>query len=89
MSAKRKSRKNDLQSLNEHLERGDVSNFLMCLRKLISEEGGFKDVSATTKLHRVSLHKMLSSSGNPTLMSLVELLTALNLKLEVNRINKL
>jgi probable addiction module antidote protein len=51
--------------LNAALEAGDRKAFLMALKNVIDARGGMTRIAKTSRINRVSLYKMLSSSGNP------------------------
>jgi probable addiction module antidote protein len=51
--------------LNAALEAGDKKAFLMALKNVIDARGGMTRIAKTSKIHRVSLYKMLSAGGNP------------------------
>ena len=69
--------------LNAALEEDDLPTFLVALKDVIDAGMGMSGLSEATHLHRVSLYKMLSEQGNPTLKSLEAVLSALGLKLQI------
>ena len=69
--------------LNAVLELDEFPTFLVALTDVIDAGIGMTGMSEATQLHRVSLYKMLSEEGNPTLKSLGAILSALGLKLQV------
>ena len=69
--------------LNACLEDEDVRVLLMALDDIADALGGIRAVSRITRLHRGSLCRMLSKSGNPSLQSLSALLSACGLRLAV------
>jgi len=68
--------------LDSALEENDQEVFLLALRD-IAEAHGFTNVAQDTLLNRENLYRMLSSTGNPQLSSLMALLSSLGLRLSV------
>jgi probable addiction module antidote protein len=68
--------------LDAALEEG-AQTFLLALKDVIDAAGGETALARKTGLHRVSLHKIASGRGNPTLTSLASVLDALGLRLAV------
>ena len=68
--------------LDTALEENDQEIFLLALRD-IAEARGFSKVAQDTLLNRENLYRMLSSTGNPQLSSLMTLLHSLGLRLAV------
>ncbi len=68
--------------LDTALEENDQEIFLLALRD-IAEARGFSKVAQDTLLNRENLYRMLSSTGNPQLSSLITLLRSLGLRLAV------
>lgn len=71
--------------LNAALEDDDPESFLTALHNVV-EAHGITKTAKMAGLNRVSLYKMLSKSGNPSLSSLYVLLRALGLGLRVANI---
>jgi len=70
--------------LNEAIESGDKAIFLMALRNIAeAQPDGITGLATRAELGRESMYKMLSSSGNPKLDSVVRLLHGLGLRLRV------
>src|SRR3989304_4348880 len=69
--------------LNAALEENDLPTFLVALKEVSDAGMGMSGLSEAPHLHRVSLYKMLSEQGNPTLKSLEAVLSALGLKLQI------
>ena len=69
--------------LNAALEAGDKKAFLMALRNVLEAQGGMTKISGHTKIHRVSLYKMLSSNGNPAFESILRLLQTAGIRFQV------
>jgi probable addiction module antidote protein len=79
----RKDPERALGYLNAALEEDDLPTFLVALKDVIDAGIGMTGISKGTRLHRVSLYKMLSEEGNPTLKSLAAILDALGLRLHI------
>ena len=71
--------------LNMALQEGDEDAFLLALHHVAEAQGGLSLVAKAAKIHRVSLHRILSKQGNPRLNNLANILSALGLKLAVIR----
>jgi probable addiction module antidote protein len=69
--------------LDACLDDEDPRVFLLALRDVADSRGGIRALSRDTGLNRESLYRMLSKSGNPSLKSLDEVLTAFGLRLAV------
>ena len=72
--------------LNTALRRENGAAFLDALR-LIVRAHGFAVVACSTQLNRTWLYKAISSSGNVSLHALISLLSALGLRLSVERLD--
>jgi probable addiction module antidote protein len=69
--------------LNAALEDGDKEVFLLALRDVLEAFGGMTKISRSSKLHRVSLYKMLSKKGNPGIESIIAVLNAIGIQFRV------
>ena len=69
--------------LNASLESGDEDAFLLALHHVAEAQGGLSRVARLAKIHRVSLHRILSKQGNPRLHNLANVLHVMGLKLAV------
>jgi len=69
--------------LNAALSEREIEIFLLSLEKAIKARRGFAAVARKTGLNRTALYKILSSSGNPMLSTLIALLPLVNLRLSV------
>ena len=69
--------------LDAALSEGDIEAFLLSLQKVIRAGGGYGAVARKTGLNRTALYKIASSSGNPTLSTLIALLFLAGLRLSV------
>lgn len=70
--------------LNAALEAGDKRAFLMALRNVIEARGGMTRIAKTSKIHRVSLYKMLSANGNPGFGNILRLLYIAGIRLKAS-----
>lgn len=68
--------------LDAALEENDQAVFLLALRD-VAEARGFSQMAQDTQLNRENLYRMLSSTGNPQLSSLMALLRSVGLRLSV------
>lgn len=55
--------------------------FLLAIRDVVEAQGGMAALAANTGLHRVTLYRLLSSKGNPTLTSLSAIMRAVGMEL--------
>ncbi len=69
--------------LNDAVEDDDPSAFLQALRNVTDAQGGIGKVANLAGLNRQQLYRTLSEGGNPELRSLVKILGAAGLRLEV------
>lgn len=67
-------------ALESYKKDHNVSDFLHALRTLIHARGKFSDVAKKAKISREHLYKILSQKGNPTIDSLMRILTTLNFR---------
>jgi probable addiction module antidote protein len=61
--------------LNAALDEGDMETFLLALYH-VAKAFGLSRLAEKAKIHRVSLHKMLSNRGNPEFASVLRLIDA-------------
>jgi len=69
--------------LNAAVEDDDPGAFLQALRNVTDAQGGIGTVANIAGLNRQQLYRTLSARGNPELRSLVKILAASGLRLEV------
>ncbi len=69
--------------LNAALEENHDETFLLALHYVTEALGGMSRVARLSKIHRVTLHRILSRHGNPKLKNLTAILHALHLKLSI------
>ena len=67
--------------LNAALEEGDKEAFLLAVRHVVEAQGSMTQLARVSKLHRVSLYKILSKRGNPGIDSLMSVLDAIGARL--------
>lgn len=77
-----------LTYLNEVLADGDLEECLLALRRVVEATGGVAKLARETRLNEKSLHRALSSNGNPTLKSLLAMTHALGMHLTFTSIPK-
>src|SRR4051794_30620649 len=70
-------------ALGKALSERESEIFLLSLQKVIRARVGFTAVARHTGLNRTALYAILSSNGNPTLSTLVVLLSVVGLRLSV------
>lgn len=68
--------------LNTALEDGDPEDFLVALKN-VTEAHGITKTARLAGLNRVSLYKMLSKKGNPSIFSLAAILKALGFEFRI------
>jgi probable addiction module antidote protein len=61
--------------------RGNDSAMFLAALSHVARAHGFSALASRTKMHRVSLHKMLSKRGNPEFTSILRILNASGLEL--------
>lgn len=67
-----------LKSALEEFERdNDVAALLLALRQIAKARGGFTELSNKTGITRETLYKILSKTGNPTIVTFKSILDAL------------
>lgn len=79
----KKSPREAIGYLNAALEDGNKEVFLLALRNVLEAYGGMTKISRSSKLHRVSLYKMLSKNGNPGIDSLIAVLNAIGVQFRI------
>jgi len=78
-----KSPRASVAYLNAALDQNDNEAFLLALGDVARAQGGFSRLSQMTKIHRVTLHRMMSKHGNPLLYNVTGILHVMGLKLTV------
>ena len=78
-----KSPKACVSYLNAALDQDDDEAFLLALRDVARAQGGLSRLSQMAKIHRVTLHRMMSKHGNPLLHNVTGILHVMGLKLTV------
>jgi probable addiction module antidote protein len=78
-------RKSDaIHYLNAALEEEDPRVFLVALQRVAKVHGGIEKFGGDANLNRVSLYRMLSKRGNPSLASLNAVLRAIGLRISIH-----
>jgi DNA-binding phage protein len=72
--------------LDEALELRDMSRFMAGLSQAIHQAGGYAVAAKGAGLNRTALYKIVSANSNPSLHTLLPLLTYLGLRLSVQPI---
>ena len=72
--------------LDAALEENDQVIFLLALRDIV-EVRGFSRMAQDSVLNQENLYRMLSSSGNPRLSSLMTLLKGVGLRLAIEKVS--
>ncbi|MCX6902947.1 MAG: putative addiction module antidote protein [Verrucomicrobia bacterium] len=70
--------------LTQTLAEKDPQAFLIALRDVVEAAGGVSSLAQEVKLKRGSLYKILSAKGNPTVVTLQQLLEPLGLRMAVD-----
>lgn len=70
-------------AVEEALADDDFSLFLICLRDVISAQGGMSKVARLAGLNRENLYRMLSKDGNPEFRRLTRLLDAMGFQFSI------
>lgn len=73
-----------IEYLNAAIEEGHGA-FLVALKDVVDARGGVTAAARKAKPHRVSLHRILSGKGNPSLASVESILEALDLQFGVRK----
>ena len=69
--------------LDAVLESEDTSALLVALRDVVKARGGMNELARASGLSRETLYRTLSEEGNPTLETLVKVLTFTGLRMSV------
>lgn len=69
--------------LEEVIESGDKTAFLIALRDVVEAGGGMSVVARHAHIQRQSLYKALSERGNPTFTTLRDILKPLGLRVAI------
>jgi probable addiction module antidote protein len=69
--------------LNAALEDDDPHVFLLALKDVADAMGGMSQLSNKSELNRQSLYRALSKSGNPKLLSVLTILTAMGFEVRI------
>src|SRR3989337_3323987 len=69
--------------LNAAIEDGDKEVFLLAMRNVAQAHGGMAAIAKKADINRESLYRMLSSTGNPELKSILNILHTVGLKISI------
>lgn len=67
--------------LNACLADGETEEFLLALRYISKAFGSIREVAQATGLHEKTLYKTLSTKGNPSLKTLMNLASAMDMQI--------
>ena len=76
-----------IATLNEAIKEGDSETFMTILGHIVKSTSSVATLARQTSLNENTLHRTLSSHGNPTLKTLLNIFESLNLQLTVTRAN--
>ena len=71
--------------LEQTLETGDLSAFLIAMRDVVEARGGVSKVAHAAHIRRQGLYKALSPQGNPRLSTLQGILKPMGLRVTVTQ----
>jgi probable addiction module antidote protein len=74
--------------LNAALEEEDPRAFLIALRNVAEAKGSISNLAKACQINRVSIYKMTSNNGNPTIDSILKLIRCIGLDFKVHEIDK-
>ena len=75
--------------LDEALELRDMSRFMAGLSQAIHQAGGYAIAARGAGLNRTALYKIVSTNSNPSLHTLLPLLSFLGLRLSIQPIDNM
>lgn len=70
-------------ALDEYEQDGDLNSFMLALRNVAEAQGGVGQLAKKTSLNRQHLYRLLSSKGNPRILTLDNILRAMGFKLAI------
>lgn len=79
------NREDEADLLNDAVADGDPRYVAAALGAVARAHGGISELARATGLHRKTLEKALSESGNPTLVTVLKVLDALGLQMSIER----
>lgn len=71
-------------ALEEYENDGDYNAFMLALRNVAEAQGGVGKLAKKTKLDRTHLYRVLSSKGNPQLLTLDHILRTMGFRLSID-----
>ena len=72
-----------LAKLNGLLSESNAGDFFSAIREIVKAQGGFSDLARNTKLNRESLYKSLNGERSPSFSTVLNVLSALGLNIQV------
>lgn len=75
-------------ALQEYEHDGDLSAFLLALRRVTEAQGGMSKLARETDLNRANLYAALSQEGHPRIETIGAILHSLGFRLSVQRASK-
>lgn len=70
-------------ALEEYEFDRDLDAFMLALRNVAEAQGGITELAKKSNLNRPNLYRVLSGKGNPRLLTLYSVLTAMGFRLSV------
>jgi probable addiction module antidote protein len=77
-----------MQLLNNILEDGNQSEFLIALRQLAKAFGGVQAVAENANLNPTQIYRTLSPDGNPALSNFSAILKAMGMRLSIQPVTE-
>ena len=71
-------------ALEEYESDGDHNAFMLALRNVAEAQGGVGSLAKKAELDRTHLYRVLSSKGNPRLLTLDHILRAMGFRLSID-----
>jgi probable addiction module antidote protein len=83
-----KNPKEAAEYLNAALEEDDYRVFLIALRNVAEAQGSITELAKACKINRVSLYKMTSKNGNPSIDNVFKLIRCIGLNFALGEYKK-
>jgi probable addiction module antidote protein len=74
-------------ALEEYELDGDSDVFMLALRNVAQAQGGIGQLAKKTELDRTHLYRILSTKGNPRLLTLDNILRAMGFRLSIDSLS--
>ena len=75
-------------ALDETIEDGNNSAFLLALKNVVEATGAGQDVASEADISSQHLYRLLSGNGNPTIEALTSVLSAVGLTIDFKPVSK-